>query len=411
MKYQNSDEFFISRTLTLAKKGAGFVSPNPLVGALVVKNGMIVGYGYHEKAGEPHAEINALQKAGKQAIEATLYVNLEPCSHFGKTPPCVEAIKKYGIKRVVAGILDPNSLVSGKGFKYLKANGIEVKYGVLESEAKKLNEVFLKYITKKEPFVTIKIAVSLDGKIGYEKSFKNKEKFYLSSEESLEYVHYLRFINDGVMVSAKTVINDDPLLNIRYGKYGNRKKLHTKIILDPNLATPPDSKLFETGGKILIFTSEDFDSLKKKKGELLEQKGAIIQKVYYNKLYNKLHNGLYLDLKQVFKICAEMGITSILVETGRGLFGYLALNGLCDKLIVNVTPKILGADGTIDIFDGVRLITGGSAEPVIKKDAPFSGSPKKKGYIAFTGLSVKKAGDDVFLTYYPGNIYTIPKIT
>ena len=218
-----SDEYYIAKTLNLAKKAAGFTSPNPMVGSVIVKNKEIIGFGYHKKAGEPHAEINALKMAGNNAKGATLYVSLEPCSHFGKTPPCVESIKQYGIKRVVAAIKDPNPSVSGSGFQYLESNGIEIKYGILEDKAKKLNEIFLKNITSNLPFITIKIAISLDGKIGFlnknTASNGNASKntpLYMSSEKSLKYTHNLRLLHDAIMVSANTIAIDNPKLNITY---------------------------------------------------------------------------------------------------------------------------------------------------------------------------------------------------
>ncbi|MHB1645117.1 MAG: bifunctional diaminohydroxyphosphoribosylaminopyrimidine deaminase/5-amino-6-(5-phosphoribosylamino)uracil reductase RibD [bacterium] len=433
-----SDEYYIAKTLNLAKKAAGFTSPNPMVGSVIVKNNEIIGFGYHKKAGEPHAEINALKMAGNNAKGATLYVSLEPCSHFGKTPPCVESIKQYGIKRVVAAIKDPNPSVSGSGFKYLESNGIEIKYGILEGKAKKLNEIFLKNITSNLPFITIKIAISLDGKIG----FLNKNTagsgdasentpLYMSSEKSLKYTHNLRLLHDAIMVSANTVAIDNPKLNIRYVKNNRNgaKKKFTRIILDSNLITPLDSNLFlfkDPTDKVIIFTSFEYSREKLKRKKMLEQKGAIIKEVYYNNKYeNYLENYLiagnnfnsnnfikkkqyrYLDIAEIFKICAEYGITSILIESGQHLFAYIILNNLYDKLVLNITPYIIGNAGTIDAFDLINFANLNKLNK-LNNNFQFTNAVKKSlddlyadnQLIKLKNLDIKKTGDDVFLIYY-----------
>ena len=428
-----SDEYYIAKTLNLAKKAAGFTSPNPMVGSVIVKNKEIIGFGYHKKAGEPHAEINALKMAGNNAKGATLYVSLEPCSHFGKTPPCVESIKQYGIKRVVAAIKDPNPSVSGSGFQYLESNGIEIKYGILEDKAKKLNEIFLKNITSNLPFITIKIAISLDGKIG----FLNKNTagsgdasentpLYMSSEKSLKYTHNLRLLHDAIMVSANTIAIDNPKLNIRYVKNhrNGAKKKFTRIILDSNLITPLNSNLFlfkDPNDKVIIFTSFEYSGEKLKRKKMLEQKGAIIKEVYYNNNYGDyLENYLiagnnfikkkqykYLDIAEIFRICAEYGITSILIESGQHLFAYIILNNLYDKLVLNITPYIIGNAGTIDAFDLINFANLNKLNK-LNNNFPFTNTVKKslddlyadKQLIKFKNLDIKKTGDDVFLIYY-----------
>ena len=379
MNYQSKDidEYFIAQTFNLAKKAEGFTSPNPMVGAIVVKDGLAVGDGYHEKAGLPHAEIAALKKAGSRAKGATIYVSLEPCSHFGKTPPCIYAIKKYGIKRVVAAVKDPNPSVSGKGFDYLQNNGIEVTYGIFEEKAKKLNEVFFKYITSGLPFITVKEAITLDGKIGRRNI---RKKSYISSKKSLEHTHYLRLTNDAIMVSAKTVINDDPMLDVRINNRDIKNKFlnkrYTKIILDRDLSVPPGAKIFKTYGTVLIFTDKDYNNEKSKKKLLLEETGAIIRDVYYNNKDKRL-----LDLKEIFKICAELKITSILAEAGPNLFNSLIGGGFYDKLIFNITPYIFGNEDGVNLFETLDL--------------------KNKNMLKFYDLNAKKIGDEIFLTYYP----------
>ncbi len=374
----DKDEYFISRALNLAKKGVGLTSPNPAVGAVVVKNGIIVGEGFHEKAGNPHAEVIALNQAGKNAEDATIYVTLEPCSHFGKTPPCVYKIKESGIKRVVCAVKDPNPLVSGKGLEFLNNNGIEVKVGVKSQEAKKINEIFFKYITTGMPFITVKEAVTIDGNLGYK---SDTEKIYISSPKSLEYTHYLRFINDAIMVSVNTVIKDDPMLDVRTKKFDIKanflKKKWTKIILDSDLKTPVCSKIFKSHGKVLIFTSDYYDISKIERKKKLEEKGAIIIDVYYNNIKDKK----LLNLKKIFKTCAELKITGILVESGPELFSSVIKEKLFDKLIINLTPFIFGRKNGLDLFERLGL--------------------EFNEKIIFSGLEVKKIKDEVFLSYYP----------
>ena len=372
------DEYFISRALNLAKKGQGLTSPNPAVGAVVVKNGIIVGEGFHEKAGQPHAEVIALNNAGKDAEGATIYVTLEPCSHFGKTPPCVHKIKESGIKRVVSAIKDPNPLVSGKGLQYLINNGIEVKDGVLSKEANQINENFFKYITTGMPFITVKEAVTLDGNLGYK---TDTEKVYISSPKSLEYTHYIRFINDAVMISVKTLIKDDPMLDVRIKKSDIKEeffeKKWTKIVLDSDLKTPPDSKIFESRGVVLIFASNDYDKAKVERKKHLEEKGAIITDVYYNIIEGKK----LLNLESIFKKCGELKITGILVEAGPELFSSLIKERFCDKIIFNVTPHFFGRKNGLDLFGRLNL--------------------EFNEKINFSDLTVKKIKDEVFLSYYP----------
>lgn len=375
---KNIDEYFIAKTLELAKKGEGLTSPNPMVGAVVVKDGIIAGFGYHKRAGYPHAEVEALKKAGKKAKGATIYVNLEPCSHFGKTPPCIYKIKESGIKRVVAAVSDPNPLVSGRGFDYLNENGIEVTCGILEEKAKKLNEVFFKYITTGEPFIAIKEALTLDGKIGYKNS---SGKSYISSVQSLEWTQYLRFLSDAVMVSSKTIIQDDPMLDVRINKKGIKNKFlskkWTKIILDSDLSVPLNSKIFGTYGDVLIFTSADSDKKKDGKKKLLQEKGAIIEDVYYNNINGRK----FLDIKEVFKKCGNLKITGILVEAGPTLFNSLICEKNYDKLIFNLAPYILGHRNGIGLFEGISL--------------------EDRGGMGYGGLNIKKIGDELFLSYYP----------
>lgn len=211
------DSLYMNRALALAELGAGYVNPNPLVGAVIVKDNKIIGNGYHAKYGEAHAEINAFNNATEPVAGATMYVTLEPCSHFGKTPPCVEAIINRGIKKVVVAVEDPNPLVAGRGIKILRENGIEVTTGVLEKEAKKLNEIFIKFITTGLPFCSLKTAMTLDGKI----AAHTGDSRWITSDKSREYVHKLRHKYSSIMVGIGTVLADDPLLTTRLENMDN----------------------------------------------------------------------------------------------------------------------------------------------------------------------------------------------
>ncbi|MBI3192960.1 MAG: bifunctional diaminohydroxyphosphoribosylaminopyrimidine deaminase/5-amino-6-(5-phosphoribosylamino)uracil reductase RibD, partial [Ignavibacteriae bacterium] len=233
---KNFDIKYIKQCLTLARKGAGSVSPNPMVGCVIVKNGKVIGTGYHQKFGEPHAEVHAINSAKESVNGATVYVNLEPCNYFGKTPPCTKLLIKSKIKRVVVGMLDPNLKVSGKGINQLQKAGIEVIAGVLEDEAKKLNEAFTKYIQTNRPFVTLKIAQTLDGKI----ADKNRKSQWITGAASLKYVHQLRVENDAVLVGAGTIKADDSLLTVREVEGRNP----IRIIIDGNFNVSEDARIF-----------------------------------------------------------------------------------------------------------------------------------------------------------------------
>ncbi len=245
-----TDESYIQLTIEIAKKGEGSVSPNPLVGCVITKNNRIIGAGYHEKYGEAHAEINAINSCAESLEGSTLYVNLEPCSHFGKTPPCVDRIIKEKIKRVVIGTLDINPLVSGNGVKALKKAGIEVKVGILEKECIELNKFFFKYITEKLPYVTLKAAQTLDGMI----ADKNNYSEWISSSESRKYVHWLRSRYDAVLIGSETARKDNPKLTVRMVEGRNP----FRVVLDSNLKLKSKSKSFKNNSdnKTIVVTSE-----------------------------------------------------------------------------------------------------------------------------------------------------------
>lgn len=338
MNYASSrDKKFMRLALELAKKGIGTTSPNPAVGAVIVKNNKIVGKGYHRRAGGPHAEIFALLEAKEKAKGATLYVTLEPCSHFGRTPPCTKAIIKSGIKSVVAGMLDPNPLNNGRGAKELKKKGINVKVGLLEDEIKKINEPFIKFITKKMPFLTVKAAQSLDGKIA---TFSGDSR-WISGVESRNYVQELRSQVDAVMVGVNTVIKDDPRLNYRGKK--QRKNKPIKIIIDPYLKTPLRAKIFsKVSPTPVIIAVSNKAHLKKIK--VLEKRGVKVLKF-------KTKNNL-ISLSALMKKLAKLEITDILLEGGGETIARAFKKNIVDKVLFFIAPKIIGGREAVTSCEG-----------------------------------------------------------
>lgn len=318
---------YIKSCFKLAEKGKGKVSPNPLVGALLVKNGKVIGKGYHKKFGDAHAEVNAIKNATENVAGAILYCNLEPCCHTNKqTPPCVPLIIQNKIKRVVISTLDPNKDVNGKGLQQLREAGIEVISGILEEDGKELNKFYFKFITKKLPFITLKIAQSIDGKIS---EAKNKQT-WLTGKESIKFVHKLRSEYDAVLVGANTIKIDDPQLNVR--KVNGRNPV--RIIINGKLSIPFTSKILNTGDpeKTWIFASKNVDEKKIKR---LRERGIKIFKLDSAR-QNKL------DIKKILKILAEQKIASLLVEGGADIYTQFLQKDLSDEIIVLQAPKVLG---------------------------------------------------------------------
>lgn len=318
------DEYYMNTALDLAKMGLGWTNPNPLVGAVIVKNNKIISKGYHARHGELHAERMAILNCNEDMEGATLYVNLEPCCHYGITPPCTEAIIESGIKRVVIGMLDPNPLVSGKGVKKLKENNIEVEVGVLEEECKKINEVFIHFIKSKEPFVLMKYAMTLDGKI----CTHSGESKWITCDKSRENVQKTRHRYSGIMVGVDTVIKDDPMLTCRIDN-GNSP---VRIICDTDLRTPIDSKLVTSANdyKTIIATC----CTDEHKIRTYTDLGC--EFIRQNK------NERSINLKSLMKDLGKLGIDSILLEGGSTL-NWSALNeGIVNRVQAYVSPKIFG---------------------------------------------------------------------
>ena len=313
------------RALELAKVRKGLTHPNPTVGCVIVKNGKIIGEGFHLKAGSPHAEVVALEKAGKAAQGATVYITLEPCSHYGKTPPCSLALIQAKVKRVVIATLDSNPKVAGRGVEMLKRAGIKVDIGILENEAVKLNEDFFWWITKKIPFVVLKIAQTLDGFIA---TLEGKSK-WITNELSRKYVHLLRCQSDAILVGVGTVLKDNPELTVRNLPC---EKQPLRIILDKNLRTPLDAKVLDTSlARTIIFTA----SKDSRKIDLIQKKGV---KVIQTPLDEKNN----LNLKWVLKKLGEIEIVQLLVEGGSHIFSSFYEKSLFNKLFLFVAPKIFG---------------------------------------------------------------------
>jgi len=344
-----NDSFYVKRAISLAKKGLGKTSPNPLVGCVIIKDGKIIGEGHHRRAGFAHAEIEALNKAGDYAKGATLYTNLEPCSHYGKTPPCTDRIIAAGIKKVVFSILDPNPAIYGK--EILERSGVEVSVGILEEEAKRLNEVYFKFITQKKPFVILKVGMSVDGKISH------KLDRWITCEESRKIVHKLRSQVDAIMIGKGTIIADDPLLTTRI--VGGKSPIRIVVTSDGNI--PINSRVFGKGTIIIVCAkTPPNEIIKKAKVITIKEKNSLV------------------DLDELLLKLGEIEITSILLEGGKRLITSFLKEGLVDKVILFISPKIIGADG-LSLTDSL----------------PFS--------IKIENIKIKRVSQDFMLVGYPIN--------
>ncbi len=318
---------YMDRALSLARQGIGYTRPNPLVGAVIVKEGRIIGEGYHEVYGGPHGEINAFKNASEDVAGATMYVTLEPCSHYGKTPPCANAIVEKGIKKVVIAMADPNPLVAGRGIELLKANGIEVITGILEDEAKKVNEIFLKYITTGLPFCLLKTAMTLDGKI----ATHTGDSKWITNGKSRSYVHQLRHQYGGIMVGIGTILADDPMLTTRLDT--GKGKDPIRIIVDSHGKIPLASRVLHVSSqsRTVIATT---DQIPEKKRIALEELGAEV--ILLPPIQGQV------NLSALMKALGERKIDSVLLEGGSALnFGALEA-GIIDKVMTFISPKILG---------------------------------------------------------------------
>jgi diaminohydroxyphosphoribosylaminopyrimidine deaminase/5-amino-6-(5-phosphoribosylamino)uracil reductase len=352
---------YMQIAINLSKKGIGYVNPNPLVGAVIVKDGIIIGQGYHEKVGHNHAEINALENCEEEVKGATMYVTLEPCSHYGKTPPCVKAIIKSGIKHVVVGMKAPNPLVAGQGIEILRENNIAVICGICQQEIQELNKIFNQYITTKKPYCTMKTAMTLDGKI----ATVTGDSRWVTSEKSREYVHEMRHHVAAIMVGIGTVIADNPSLTTRLT---NRIGVNPiRIIVDTKCRIPIQAKVLSQEGRTIIATTNDAPT---DKIESLEKMGTTVLTI--DKKDNRV------DISKLITILGEMGIDSILLEGGSQL-NYSCLEaGIIDEVYSFIAPKLIGGQQAITPIGGKGIL-------------------QMKNAYTLEDMQLEKIGDDILI--------------
>lgn len=380
---------YMERALSLARLALGSSSPNPAVGAVIARDGVIIGQGYTQPPGSAHAEVVALRQAGHRAEGATMYVTLEPCCHFGRTPPCTQAIIEGGIAEVHIATLDPNPLVSGQGKAALDDAGIKTKLGEHEQKARELNEAYIKFITTGLPFVTAKFAMSLDGKI----ATGTGDSKWISGEESREYVHQLRGAADAIMVGVNTVLADDPMLTVRWegvertgtgeeggerkgmGEEGGERKQPIRVIVDSKARTPPTAQVFKQPGKIIVATTPAAPSAQTKK---LKEAGAEVLE-----LPSFSHDEGLVDLGELLAELGRREITSVLVEGGGTLLGSLFEGGMVDKVVAFIAPVIIGGEEA-------RLAVGGK------------GAERITDALRLSHVKVERYGDDVMICGYIG---------
>ena len=359
-------EQYMRRAIELAKQGEGHTSPNPMVGCVVVKDGEIISEGYHEKYGEYHAERNALLKCGEEARGAELYVTLEPCCHYGKTPPCTEIIMEKGIKKVYVGSMDNNPLVGGKGVQILRDHGIEVETGILEAECRAMNEVFFHFMETKRPYVIMKYAMTLDGKI----ACATGDSKWVTGEEARRYVHHLRKKYMGIMAGIGTVLEDDPMLNCRIEDGVDP----IRIICDSELRIPLDCQLVETAKDIplIVACREDLicEESQKEKAEALQKAGTTI-------IATSGTNGV--NLEELLEKLGEQGIDSILLECGGTLNASMLEAGLVDKVYAHIAGKLVGGKDAKSPVEGVGI--------AYMKDA-----------VQLCDMQVEKIGEDICIS-------------
>ncbi len=341
------DEYYMNCALELAARGRE-CSPNPRVGCVLVRGGEIVGRGWHKKCGGPHAEVNAVRDAGGAARGATAYVTLEPCSHYGRTPPCADLLIESGVARVVAGMRDPNPKVDGGGIAKLERAGIEVESGVMEAECRWMNRGFIRRMTLGRPWVTLKAAASLDGKIALE----NGESKWITGPDSRAAVHAMRAESDAVLTGVGTVLADDPQLTVRDAP--GRTPL--RAVLDRRLRTPLGAKILEGGGTV-IFT---LASAPRDKGEALERAGARVEYLSEDDFLASV-----LD-----KLCRD-GVNYLMVEAGAGVAGAMIKGGFCDELALFAAPKIMGRG--LSFADGAAFASMAEVPPLEIREVSRSG--------------------------------------
>lgn len=365
-----TDLAFMKMALAEARKGIGRTSPNPAVGAVVVRDGVVRGKGYHRKAGAPHAEIHALHAAGEQTRGATLYVTLEPCNHTGRTPPCTEAILAHGVRRVVVGMADPNPRVTGQGCAMLSNHGITVECGVLEEACRQINRPFVKHCTTGMPWVVMKAGLSLDGKI----ATHTRRSGYITNERSRQAVHRLRDRLDSILVGVGTILADNPSLTTRLRSGQGRDPL--RIVLDTHLRTAPTARILtqQSTAATWIFCGPQPDSRKR---QALEAAGAMVIPAPLQQ-----EGAGHLDLRAMLQYLGDHQVTSVLVEGGGRIHGSMLHAGLVDHVMLFLAPVFLGADGV----------------PVLDAQGPL----EVRDGIRLSGVRTRRFGDDLLIEGRPG---------
>jgi len=343
------DAAFLDMAYGLAAKGRGLTSPNPCVGAVVVRAGRVVGWGHHERAGGPHAEVLALGRAGELARGATLYVTLEPCVHWGRTPPCVDAVRASGVRRVVVSARDPNPQVNGRGIGRLRRAGIEVSVGLFAERHARLNEVHVKFITRRVPWVTLKAALGADGKI----AAAGGDSRWITSAAARDEVHLLRGEHDAVLVGIGTALRDNPRLTVRHAAWG-RKPLR-RVVLDSRLRLPLDARLLASpaSGRPLVFAASGADE---NKADALRLKGAEVVAV------GGTEAGL--DLREVLRELGKRDVASVLVEGGGRVFTSFLAGGLADKACLMLSPRLIGGADAPGLWEGTGAARVAKALPL-----------------------------------------------
>ncbi|QMV44325.1 bifunctional diaminohydroxyphosphoribosylaminopyrimidine deaminase/5-amino-6-(5-phosphoribosylamino)uracil reductase RibD [Cohnella cholangitidis] len=358
-----NDEFYMQLALNMASGATGQTGVNPVVGCVIVQEGRIVGMGAHLKRGEGHAEVLALNMAGDRAKGATAYVTLEPCSHYGKTPPCCERLISEGVSRVIVAALDPNPLVAGNGIRRLREEGVQVKVGVLEAQSVQLNEVFNKFIVTGRPFVTLKTALSLDGRIATHTGHSR----WITGAESREAVHTLRHRHSAIMVGVGTVLADDPELTTRLSVPGLNP---TRIVVDSKLKIPAEARLLNDSAPTIVLTTEQAD----------EKKSAKLRELGFEVV--ACGSGDRVDLTIAMESLGRQGINSILLEGGGVLNGAMLEAGLVDKVMLFYAPIVVGGEGAPSAFQ-------------------FKGPDEMSSAIRLSRVSMQTYGDDWCITGYP----------
>lgn len=362
--------------LSLARLASGYSNPNPAVGAVVVKDGQVVGMGYTQPVGGPHAEVVALAQAGERARGASLYVTLEPCCHFGRTPPCTQAIIAAGVSEVHVALVDPNPIVSGKGLAELNSAGIKTCVGAHEQDAREINEAYLKYISTGIPFVIAKFAMSLDGKI----ATKTGDSHWISNEEARCYVHSVRHTVDAIMIGVNTVITDDPKLTARgcAGKSGATSKQPLRIIVDGTGRAPVNARVFSQPGHTVVAWTEPVDAAKKRQFEDMGVEVVVLPG----------QEGL-VDLEAVLRMAGERHVSTVLLEGGSELLGSAFDHGLVDKVLAFIAPMVIGGSDGRTAVGGCGALTIGEALSLERVEIKsFADNVLVSGY-------VKKASADV----------------